>query len=107
MPRSNTSKNADEKTTESDKKAKGSNKKSTYSEEFSVKGDALVKKLKELIKEGNIRKITIKNEKGKILMKIPLTIGVFGALLLPVWAALGAVAALVANMTIVVERGEE
>ncbi|MFZ3387158.1 MAG: DUF4342 domain-containing protein, partial [Candidatus Hydromicrobium sp.] len=56
-------------------------------EEFEVKGEDLLKKIKELIKEGNIRKITIKSEEGKTLIQIPLTLGVVGAILLPVWAA--------------------
>lgn len=75
-------------------------------EEFQVTGDAVVAKIKELIHEGNVRRITIKNEDGKTLIEIPLTLGVVGAILLPVWAAIGAIAALVANMTIVVERVE-
>ncbi|MFZ3106802.1 MAG: DUF4342 domain-containing protein, partial [Candidatus Hydromicrobium sp.] len=58
-------------------------------EEFEVKGEDLLKKIKELIKEGNIRKITIKSEEGKTLIQIPLTLGVVGAILLPVWAAIG------------------
>ena len=64
-------------------------------------------KVKELVHEGNIRRITIKNEEGKRLIEIPLTIGAVGVVLLPVWAALGAVAALVADCTIVVEKIEE
>ncbi len=74
--------------------------------EFKVKGEDVVKKIKELIKEGNIRKIILKSEKGKVFMEIPLTWGVVGAALLPVFAAVGAIAALVANMTIEVERKE-
>ncbi len=73
-------------------------------EEFSVDGEALVGKVKELLHEGNIRRIIIKNEQGDILVEIPLTLGVAGALLLPVWAAIGAIAALAANLTIVVEK---
>lgn len=73
-------------------------------EEFKVNGDAVVSKIKEIIHEGNVRRITIKNDKGVILMEIPLTIGVVGAILLPVWAAIGAVAAMAANLTIVVEK---
>ncbi len=75
-------------------------------EEFKVTGDAVVAKIKEIIHEGNVRRITIKNDKGVILMEIPLTIGVVGAILLPVWAAIGAVAAMAANLTIVVEKVE-
>ena len=67
----------------------------------------LVRKVKELVHEGNIRRITIKNEEGERLIEIPLTIGAVGIVLLSVWAALGAVAALVADCTIVVEKIEE
>ena len=78
-----------------------------HSEEFRVDGDALIAKVKEIIHEGNVRRITIKNDQGQVLIEIPLTIGVVGAVLLPVWAALGAIAALAANLTIVVEKVEE
>jgi hypothetical protein len=60
-----------------------------------------------LVHEGNIRRIIIKNEEGKRLIEIPLTPGVVGIALLPVWAAIGAIAALVADCTIVVEKVEE
>lgn len=73
-------------------------------ETFRVSGDAVLAKVKEIVREGNVRRITLKNEQGRTLLEIPLTIGVVGVLLLPVWAALGAVAALVANLTITVER---
>jgi hypothetical protein len=76
-------------------------------EEYQVDGDYLVHKVKELVHEGNIRRITIKNEEGKRLIEIPLTIGAVGIVLLPVWAAIGAIAALVADCTIVVEKVEE
>lgn len=76
-------------------------------EEFRVSGEDVVKKLKELVKEGNIRRIIIKNEEGKTLIEIPLTIGVVGAALLPIWAAIGAVVALATNCTIVVEKRED
>jgi hypothetical protein len=75
-------------------------------EEFQVTGDAVVAKIKELIHEGNVRRITLKNEEGKTLIEIPLTLGVVGAILLPVWAAIGAIAALAANLTIVVEKDQ-
>lgn len=73
-------------------------------EEFRVKGEAVIAKVKEIVHEGNVRRITIKNEEGNTLIEIPLTLGVVGALLLPVWAAIGAIAALAANLTIVVEK---
>lgn len=76
-------------------------------EELRLRGDTLVGKLKEIVHEGNIRRITIKNDEGHTLIEIPLTVGVVGALLLPVWAAIGAIAALAANLTIVVERTDE
>ena len=76
-------------------------------EEFQVSGDSLVAKVKEIVHEGNIRRITIRNEEGKDLIEIPLTLGVVGALLLPVMAAIGAIAALVADCTIIVEKVEE
>ncbi|MCW5850162.1 MAG: DUF4342 domain-containing protein [Anaerolineae bacterium] len=73
-------------------------------EEFQVKGDELVAKVKEIIHEGNVRRLIIKNEEGKTLVEMPLTVGVIGVLLLPVWAALGAIAALVTDCTISVEK---
>lgn len=78
-------------------------------ERYRVSGDKLVGKVKELVREGNVRRITIRNDDGEALVEIPLTIGVVGAVLLPVWAGLGAIAALVANCSIEVERsdGEE
>ena len=81
--------------------------KETRTEEHKVRGDNLVAKVKELIREGNIRRITIRNDDGKELIEIPLTIGVVGTLLLPAWAALGAIAALVTNCSIVVERADD
>jgi hypothetical protein len=59
------------------------------------------------VHEGNIRRIIIKNEDGERLIEIPLTLGVVGIVLLPVWAAIGAIAALVADCTIVVEKVAE
>jgi hypothetical protein len=76
-------------------------------EEFELSGDEVVAKVKELVHEGNIRRITIKNEEGDTLIEIPLTLGVIGAVLLPVWAAIGAIAALVTDCTIVVEKVDE
>jgi len=76
-------------------------------EEHHVKGDDLVAKIKEILHEGNIRRIIIKNDEGKTLIEIPMTLGVIGAILLPVWAAIGAIAALASNCTLLVEKGEE
>ncbi len=75
-------------------------------EEFQVSGDALVAKIKELIHEGNIRRIIIKNEDGRSLIDLPLTVGVVGVLLAPQLAALGAIAALITRGSIVVEKVE-
>lgn len=76
----------------------------TKKEEFKVSGEELLAKIKALIKEGNIRRIIIKNEKGDTLIEIPLTYAVVGAVLAPTLAAVGAIAALVTRCTIVVEK---
>ena len=76
-------------------------------EEFKVKGDELLGRIKELIAEGNVRRLTINNSEGKTMIEIPLTIGVVGALIAPVAAAIGAVAALVTECTITVSRDDE
>lgn len=73
-------------------------------QEFTIDGDEVVAKVKELIHEGNIRRITIKNEDGRTMLEVPLTLGLIGAALLPVFAAIGAAAALATRCTIVVER---
>jgi hypothetical protein len=73
-------------------------------DEFSVTGDQVLEFLKKILREGNIRRIVLRDESGKTLLEIPVTIGVVGVILLPVWAAIGAAAALVAKMTIVIER---
>jgi hypothetical protein len=87
-------------------KEKTTQEKRTIVEEFKVSGEAVVSKVKELVYEGNVRRITIKNEEGKTLFEIPLVVGVIGALLLPQLAALGAVGALIARLTITIEREE-
>ncbi len=76
-------------------------------EEFDIKGDDLLARIKELIAEGNVRRVTIKNAEGRTMLEIPLTIGVVGALIAPVAAAIGAVAALVTECTVTVTREEE
>lgn len=73
-------------------------------EEFKVSGEELLAKIKELVHEGNILRIVIKNKDGGTFMEIPLTIGVVGALLAPTLAAIGALAALVTEATVVVEK---
>lgn len=79
----------------------------TKTEEFKISGEDLLAKVKQLIKEGNVRRIVIKNKEGKSLIELPLTIGVVGAVLAPVLAAVGAIAALVTECTILVEREVE
>jgi hypothetical protein len=73
-------------------------------EEIKVSGEQLLAKVRELIRQGNIRRITITDKDGKVLMSFPLTIGVVGALLAPTLAAIGAIAALVTECTVKVER---
>jgi hypothetical protein len=75
-------------------------------ETFSISGEQLLKKVKELINEGNVTRITIKDKTGKELMSFPVTIGVVGVVLAPIFAAVGALAALVTECTIAVEREE-
>lgn len=76
-------------------------------ETVEVEGDNLLVKVKEIVHEGNIRRITISNEEGETLVVIPLTVGVVGVLLLPVWAAIGAIAAVVTNAKIEIERNTD
>jgi hypothetical protein len=78
----------------------------TRTEEFKINGDEILNKIKEILHEGNIRRIILKGEDGRTFLEIPLTIGVVGAVVAPVWAAIGAVAALVSKLTIVVEKAE-
>lgn len=81
--------------------------KNTRTEEFNVNGEELLTRIKDLIRQGNIRRVIIKNKEGRILMEIPLTFGVVGALLAPTLAAIGAIAALLSEATIVVEKVTE
>lgn len=76
-------------------------------EEFTLNGSELIDKIKELIHQGNIRRIIIKNEDGRSIIEIPLTLGVVGAAIAPVLAAVGAIAALVTKMSIIVEKIED
>lgn len=78
----------------------------SFKETFTLHGENLLKKVKELIEEGNVRKITISDKDGKDIMSFPLTIGVVGVVLAPVLAAVGAVAALIGDCSITVEREE-
>ncbi|HEX6181456.1 MAG TPA: DUF4342 domain-containing protein [Chitinophagaceae bacterium] len=76
----------------------------TKKETFNINGEDLLNKIKELIREGNVRKITINDKSGKELMSFPVTVGVVGLVLAPVLAAVGALAALIAECTITVEK---
>jgi len=76
-------------------------------EKYKVAGDKVVATIKDLIREGNVRHVVIKNEDGRTLIEFPVSIGVAGAVLLPVWAAVGAVAAIVTKCTIEIEREAE
>jgi hypothetical protein len=77
------------------------------SEEFQFSGDTLLAKIKEIIRAGNIRRIIIKNEEGRVLIDVPLTLGVVGTLLAPQLAAIGAIAALVLKGSIVIEKEQQ
>jgi hypothetical protein len=79
------------------------NEKSNH-ESFRVSGDELLSKVKEIIKEGNARRIIIKNEKDETIMEFPLTVGAIGIVLAPVFAAVGTLAALATHCTIIVEK---
>jgi hypothetical protein len=75
-------------------------------EEFKVDGERLIGKIKEVIHEGNIRRIIIKDKEGKTVLEIPMTFGVVGALIAPQLAAIGAIAALLTEATVVIEKEE-
>lgn len=75
-------------------------------EEFRVNGEDLLGRVKNLLKEGNIRRVSIKDKDGKVVFEIPLTLGVVGVLIAPQLAALGAIAALLSEATVVVEKTE-
>lgn len=79
----------------------------TRFEEFRVTGGEILNKFKEVLHEGNVRRIILKDERGKTFMEVPLTVGVVGAIVAPLLAAVGAIAALVSNLTIIVERVED
>lgn len=76
----------------------------TRTEEFRLSGGEVLDKIKALLHEGNIRRIVLKGEDGKTYLEIPLTVGVVGAALLPILAAVGAVAAVAARLVVVVEK---
>ncbi|HMN12259.1 MAG TPA: DUF4342 domain-containing protein [Bellilinea sp.] len=82
------------------------NEQKSTTEEFKVSGQQLVDKVKEIIHEGNIRRIVIKNKEGSTIMEMPVTLGAIGAVFAPILAAVGALAALASDYTIVVEKNE-
>lgn len=86
------------------KKSTKEEKPKSKSETFHVKGEELLAKVKELVKKGNVRRIIIKDKDGKTLVELPLTIGLVGFVLAPALAAVGAIAALVTECSITVER---
>ena len=96
----------DDETAGTDRQVEGEAEGKTR-EEHRVSGDKVIGKIKELIHQGNVRRIIIKNDEGRSLIEVPLSVGVVGAVLAPVWAAIGAVAALVTNCSIEVERGPD
>ena len=77
-----------------------------HNEEFKVDGEKLISKIREIIHEGNIRRIIIKDKEGKTVLEIPMTFGVVGALIAPQLAVIGAIAALVTEATVVVEKAD-
>jgi len=79
----------------------------TRTEEVRISGEKLVSTVKDLVHQGNIRRITIQNKEGKTLLELPLTLGVVGVLLLPTLAAIGAIAAIVTECKLVIERIDE
>jgi hypothetical protein len=79
----------------------------TFYEEFKIKGQDLVDKVKSILHEGNVRRIILKDEKGHTFLEIPLSVAAVGVVAAPLLAGLGAIAALVSNFTLVVERTPE
>jgi hypothetical protein len=78
-----------------------------WTEELRARGDALKAKIRELVREGNVRRIIIKDDDGRTMIEIPLTVGVVGVVVAPLWAAIGGLAALAGGArSIVVERRE-
>jgi uncharacterized membrane protein YvbJ len=84
----------------------GSSVRKVRKEEFSVSADDLIEKVRQLLREGNITRIVVKDDHGRTLLEIPATVGVVGAILVPWLAALGVIAALATRCTLVVERAE-
>lgn len=76
-------------------------------EQFKVSGEKLVDRVKELVREGNARRIIVKNDSGHTLLEIPLSMGIMGAMFLPIWVALGSIAALANHYTLEVEKKDD
>ena len=76
-------------------------------EEFSVNGEEILAKVKNLLREGNIRRVIIKDKAGQVIVEFPLSVGVVGAAMAPMFVAVGAIAALISEATIVVEKKNE
>ncbi len=76
-------------------------------EEFEVTGEKLLATVRELVHQGNVRRIVIRNASGVTLIEVPLVLGIAGAVLVPVWAAIGALAALLVKFTLVIERVQD
>ena len=76
-------------------------------EQYETTSGNLVAKVKELVRQGNVRRVVIKNPDGRTLLDLPLTVGLIGAVWLPLWAAIGGIAAMAARYTIVVERTDD
>ncbi len=76
-------------------------------EEFRLTGGEILNKVKEIIQQGNARRIILKDEQGKTFLEIPLTVGVVGAIVAPILAAVGAIAALASNLTIIVVKTDD
>lgn len=89
-----------------DRMVETSTERTVRTERLRVRGEQLLAKVRELVHEGNTRRIVILNEEGRALVELPLTLGVVGAMLVPVWVAVGAMAALAADYTLLVERTE-
>lgn len=73
-------------------------------EEFKVNGSKLLEKLKALVKEGNVRRIVLRNPEGRVLFDVPLNAGIAASALLPFWAAVASIAVLATDYTVLVER---
>jgi Domain of unknown function (DUF4342) len=76
-------------------------------EQYQLTGEDVITKIKQIVHEGNVRRVLIRNAEGQVFVEFPLTVGVVGAALAPMWAAVGAIVALVTDCTIEIERREK